>query len=254
MAFPDWFNLKFCEYTPELYRDEVSQTGHQVEALASFLGAPADAPLLDLCCGWGRHAVPLAEKGYKVVGVDGSACFLERVQREPALPAGACLSLVRGDMRRLPLKDISCAAAIQMYTSFGYGTDPADDMRVLRQVHRVLEPGAYYLLDLINWTVARRAFDGNFEQEYPSFDVVERCRIDPKKDLLHIKRALLFRDGRPAHIYEFEIRMFDSDTLCGLLTEAGFRVQDIWGDFDCSQYRPDRSCRMITVARKGDVD
>jgi len=251
MAFPEWFDAKFGPYTRELYSDETPRSAAQVEAVSALLGPPGELPLLDLCCGWGRHAVLLAEKGYRVVGLDGCRYFLEQIPREASAAAKENLSPVMGDMRRLPLREGSFAAVIQMYTSFGYGTDPEDDRRVLGQVRRVLVPGGCYLLDLINWTLARRAFDGTFEQAYPSFDMVEECRIEPDGNLLRIRRALLFRDGRKAHIYEFEIRMFDAGNLKRMLAEAGFKVIDLWGDFDRSSYRPNQSYRLIAVATKG---
>jgi ubiquinone/menaquinone biosynthesis C-methylase UbiE len=252
MAFPDWYTDKFGPYTPEIYSEEVTESASQVDAISGFLGPPAELPLLDLCCGWGRHAIPLAEKGYRVIGVDGCRYFLDRISEKLGSSSNGNLSAVMGDMRNLPMSDCSFAAVIQLYTSFGYGTDPEDDIRVLRQVNRVLANRGIYLLDLINWTVARRAFDGKYEQAYPSFDMVEDCRIDPGQNLLRVKRALVFRDGRKSHIYEFEIRMFEEETLRRMLQDAGFKVLEFWGDFDRSPYRPHSSYRMIAVANKGE--
>jgi SAM-dependent methyltransferase len=136
-----------------------------------------------------------------------------------------------------------------MYTSFGYGTESQDDRRVLNEVRRVLRPDGFYLLDLINWTLARRAFDGKYEESYPNFDVVEECRIDHGTDILRVRRALLYRDGRRPHIYSFEIRMFDQAGLTDLLKMTGFRLLELWGDFDRSPYSPQKSYRMIAVCR-----
>ena len=250
MAFPAWFDQKFGPHTVSLYRDEVRNTDAQVETLAGVAGSTTAGPLLDLCCGWGRHALALARRGYRVVGLDGSEYFLEKLSSEMAPAAGPRLAPVRGDMRYVPFASCSMATVFQMYTSFGYGTDGSDDMEVLSEVYRVLRPGGYYLLDMINWTLARRAFDGNFEEEYEEFDVVEQCRIDPRLELLRIRRALLFRDGRRPHIYEFEIRMFSRARLSAMLEEAGFRVAGFWGGFDRSGYEADRSLRMIALCRK----
>ena len=250
MAFPSWFDDKFGPHTLELYRDEVRNTDVQVEAVAGILGPPSAGPLLDLCCGWGRHSVPLARRGYRVLALDGSEYFINRLSSDLTSADRKRLVPVRADMRAVPLASGSVTSAFQMYTSFGYGLDPADDPLVLSEVFRVLRPGGTYLLDLINWTLARRAFDGKFEEEYPEFDVVEECRIDPATDILRMKRALLYRDGRPAHTYEFEIRLYDRADLTDLLEAAGFRVVDFWGDFDRSVYVPTRSLRMIAVCRK----
>lgn len=250
MAFPVWFDQKFGPHTEDLYRDELRNTTSQVEALASLAGSSASGTLLDLCCGWGRHALGLSRRGYRVVGLDGSRYFIEKLAKD-MLPSDRCrLAPLRGDMRCLPLAGESMAMAYQLYTSFGYGTDSSEDMEVLAEVLRVLRPGGTYLLDLINWTLARRAFDGKFEEEYDEFDVVEECRIDPETEILRIRRALLYRDGRRPHIYEFEIRMFDRAGLTSLLEKAGFRVVDFWGEFDRTRYSPQRSLRMIALCRK----
>jgi len=194
----------------------------------------------------------MSRRGYRVLALDGSDYFLNRLGSDLTTADKPRLSPVRADMRALPLATGSVAMAYQMYTSFGYGTDKRDDPLVASEVYRVLRPGGTYLLDLINWTLARRAFDGKFEEEYPEFDVVEECRIDPRTEILRVRRALLFRDGRPAHTYEFEIRIFDRAALTDLLEAAGFKVVDFWGDFDKSFYSPSRSLRMIAVCRRGE--
>ena len=252
MAFPSWYDDKFGPHTIELYRDEVCNTESQVKALAGLAGSPTKGPLLDLCCGWGRHSIPLMRLGYKVLALDGSRYFIERMSGELTAAERRTLSPVRADMRAIPLAAGSVAMAVQMYTSFGYGTDSSDDPAVLREVARVLRPRGTYVLDLINWSMARRAFDGKFEEEYQEFDVVEECRIDHRTEILHVKRALLYRDGRPAHTYEFEIRLFDRAALTDLLERAGFVVVDFWGGFDKSVYSPSRSMRMIAICRRGD--
>jgi len=251
MAFPVWFKDKFGPHTLELYEDEILQTPYQLSALRELFGPPDSYPVLDLCCGWGRHAVPLQRMGHTVVGLDGCRYFLERIERKKITRQVSRLELVQGDMRSLPLAGEKFRAVIQMYTSFGYGTDPRDDRSVLGEVYRVLRPGGLYLLDLINWTLARRAFDGKFEESYSNFDIVEDCRIEPGSNLLTVKRAILYRDGRKAHIYSFEIRMFDRETIIALIQSAGLAVTAVWGDFDCSAYSPDKSYRMIMVCRKG---
>ncbi|MBI4570453.1 MAG: class I SAM-dependent methyltransferase, partial [Chloroflexi bacterium] len=45
----------------------------QVDFVAQALELPEGARVLDLCCGWGRHSVRLAQRGYRVTGLDLSA-------------------------------------------------------------------------------------------------------------------------------------------------------------------------------------
>ena len=250
MAFPDWFDDKFGPHTIDLYEEEIARTPEQLAALRKLLGEAGAGIILDLCCGWGRHSLPLARMGYRVAALDGSSYFIRRLHSDMRPEDRGKLFPLRGDMRSLPLAGCTVRAAIQMYTSFGYCTDPADDLLTLREIYRVLAPEGAYLLDLINWTLARQAFDGRYQESYSKFDVVEECRVDPGTNLLHIRRALLFRDGSRLHTYEFEIRMFDQATLAGLLKEAGFEILDFWGGFDRSDYDPANSYRMIALCRK----
>src|SRR2546422_6505853 len=44
--------------------------------------SPQGSSILDLCCGHGRHAIPLAQRGYKVTGQDLSEVFLREAEKE----------------------------------------------------------------------------------------------------------------------------------------------------------------------------
>ncbi len=76
-------------------------TTQQVEFIADVLGLPAGARILDLCCGHGRHAVPLAQRGFAVTGLDLSAYHL-RLARKAAREAGVRVRWLRRDMRDIP--------------------------------------------------------------------------------------------------------------------------------------------------------
>src|SRR5512147_2068353 len=53
----------------------------QALAAAALSGCPDGGDVLDVGCGFGRHAVPLAAEGYRVVGVDRSAALLSEGRR-----------------------------------------------------------------------------------------------------------------------------------------------------------------------------
>ena len=52
--------------------------------------------VLDLGCGPGRHAVPFAQRGFRVTGVDLSVFHLEKA-KERASAAGVAVEFVEGD-------------------------------------------------------------------------------------------------------------------------------------------------------------
>ena len=121
----------------------------QVARLLEVLAVPSGARVLDLACGQGRHAALLAEAGHAVTGLDLSRPLLAVARtaaratglptRASALGRGRALGYRHGDMRRLPTEWRGrFDAVVNLFTSFGFFDDPADDARVIREVARVL--------------------------------------------------------------------------------------------------------------------
>src|SRR5258708_38312917 len=71
--------------------------------------------ILDVACGAGRHAIPLARAGYRVTGVDISSDFLERARRA----ADVSIEWHQRAMRDLPWKE-RFDGALCFGNSFGY--------------------------------------------------------------------------------------------------------------------------------------
>src|SRR5512146_221995 len=137
-ASPDWWKSYFdaqylLEYEPlfSLERDR-----HEVARLMEILGLPAGARVLDVPCGQGRHSHLLAEAGFDVLGVDYSADLLAAARKRGT---GPNLRYLRADMRRLPGRLAGrFDAVVNLFTSFGFFADPADDARTIAEFARVL--------------------------------------------------------------------------------------------------------------------
>ncbi|MCL5291451.1 MAG: class I SAM-dependent methyltransferase [Actinobacteria bacterium] len=114
-------------------------TAEEVETIIALLEIEPGAKILDLCCGYGRHAVLLAKKGYSVTGVDVSDLMLEAA-RTKARSERADIECVAADMRKLPF-ETKFDAVINLFTSFGYFDAETEDFTVLEEVARVLKKG-----------------------------------------------------------------------------------------------------------------
>ena len=108
--------------------------------------------VLDLCCGPGRHAAPLADRGYDVVGLDREPTALRDARnRAPST------SFIRGDMRRLALASRSMDAVLCMWQSFGH-FDAETNAATLGEMARVLRPNGRLVLDIhTSWRSLARA-------------------------------------------------------------------------------------------------
>ena len=94
-------------------------------------GQPPPAAL-DLCCGPGRHSLELRRRGLRVTGVDRTASYLAQASARAAQERldNDLIEFVESDMREFFRPD-AFQLVVNLYTSFGYFEDPADDVTVL---------------------------------------------------------------------------------------------------------------------------
>src|SRR5678816_4345560 len=110
---------------PVLFSHELfERAAAEVDAVLALTGVRGGRAL-DLCCGPGRHAVPLARHGFKVTGVDLSGFLLDEA-RSRAAAAGVDVEWVAQDMRTF-VRPGAYDLIINLYTSFGYFSQEADD-------------------------------------------------------------------------------------------------------------------------------
>ena len=107
--------------------------------------------VLDLGCGTGNHAIPLARRGYRVTGVDLSADMLVHAREKAAgiqLPEGSAMPMfIQGDVRNVDLGEQS-DAVLMMFAVLGYQLSNEDVAAALRNVRRHLRPGGLFVFDV----------------------------------------------------------------------------------------------------------
>lgn len=118
-----------------------------IERLLLEHGDHGGRRLLDLGCGTGGHAIPLARAGWHVTGVDRSPEMLARAAAKLAAQSGAQVELVEGDVRTVEL-GARFDAALMMFAVLGYQTGNRDVAAALATVRRHLRPGGLFLFDV----------------------------------------------------------------------------------------------------------
>jgi SAM-dependent methyltransferase len=132
-----------------LYQDK--DYAAECELLRRLFGAYAEGPVrdvLDLGCGTGNHAIPLARLGYQVTGVERSADMLAHARRKAAEGvAPGSLAFVQGDIRTVDLARRFDASLI-MFAVLGYQLGNGDVLAALRAARRHLRPGGLLFFDV----------------------------------------------------------------------------------------------------------
>ncbi len=241
---PDWWRTWFGPAYLALY-DPVLQerTPGEVDAIERLLEIRPPLRLLDLACGQGRHSIELARRGYEVTGVDQSRYLLD-VAGQRAGAAGVAVRWVEGDMRRPPPAVGGYDVVVNLFTSFGYFADDADDLVVLRAVAGVLRPGGRFLLELLNGERIMNTFE---EREWIPFGeatVFERRRLDRDRRRMEVDRTIV-RDGHEEQT-SHTLRLYSGRELTVLAKRAGFDVVQLYGGWDGERLTED-SLRVVAV-------
>jgi SAM-dependent methyltransferase len=251
MTPPDWPVAFFDDDYLRIYRAMISpeMTAAEVEFLAAALAPPPEGGVLDLACGYGRHAIGLARRGWRVTGVDFHAGYLAAAERDAAA-AGVTVRWARADMRALPFAR-AFDAVYSFFTSFGYFSD-AENERVLAGVARVLRPGGRFLLDVMN---RDRILTHPQERAWNPLEdgslLMEETSLDLRRSLL-VNRQVHVTPQTGAQITkESTLRAYTCAELEALCARHGLAVCEVWGGVDRSAYTTE-SRRMILRAVRDD--
>ena len=141
--FEGVFDEDYLYFYEEMLTPE--RTAAEVDQIAELLG-PREH-VLDCPCGHGRIANALAERGYRVTGLDASELFLDRA-RADADARGVDVEYVHGDMRKLPWRE-TFDGLVNWFTSFGYFDDNTN-RKMLVGFCDALRPGGRLVLETQN--------------------------------------------------------------------------------------------------------
>lgn len=238
----DYLNIYRHTFTPE-------RTAKEVAFVERRLELKVGAHMLDLCCGPGRHSVLLAQRGYRVTGLDLSQSYLD-LARRAAADHKVALDTVSADMREIPFED-HFDAAINMYSSFGYLESEAEDLKVLESIARSLRPGGRLLLDMLNreWAVANY-IQNDWHAEPDGTLYVERRTLDLVSSRMRVRFIVVSPTGGRHDSVGHDIRLYTLTEMTRLLERVGLREVEVFGGFDDEQYDIGTR-RMVICARKG---
>jgi ubiquinone/menaquinone biosynthesis C-methylase UbiE len=238
----------FSDFYLRAYADDErdAEASRQALAAARLAGCPEGGALLDVPCGFGRHAIPLARAGYRVVGVDRSSALLDEARRRAG--GERALELVHADYRELPFADASFDAAVNLFTSLGYLGDE-QDTRALAEIGRVLRPGARLVIEIQHRDALVRSFA---EQDWRLLGegrlLLEQRTFDPADGVAQVTQTLIDSAGR-RESRPFSIRVYTATELVRMLGAAGFPEAKCHGDLEGEPFGV--GTRLVIAARRG---
>jgi SAM-dependent methyltransferase len=232
--FEEWFGEEYLRLYP--HRDD-AEAERAVALIARATGLRADWRVLDVGCGAGRHARAFRAIGSRCIGLDLSLTLLRLAQRVTDAP------LVRGDMRRLPIRPGSMDLAVSLFTSFGYFERDEEHAGALCEMVSTLRPAGWFVIDFLNAAEVRRRLVTS-ERVSVRGGEVEVARA-VSADGRYVCKTIVTPGGRR---FTERVRLFEQGQIATMLEAAGVDVQARYGDYDAAPLRPG-SPRTILAGR-----
>jgi len=223
---PDWWRNIFNAFYLKTDGDVVEDgniTNQELDLFSDILKLSQDNKILDLCCGQGRHSLELAKRGFKYVeGIDRSHYLIQKAKLR-AKKSELNAKFKEGDARKLPYTPDTFDVVMVLGNSFGYFETIQDDMRVLKEIFRVLKPWGKLLIDITDGEYLRKQYKPR------SWEWIDKkCFVCRERSLSTDKQRLISRElithvekGIIADQFYAE-RLYTSKTIAELLKTVGF--------------------------------
>jgi SAM-dependent methyltransferase len=244
--FADLFDEDYLRTLPFL-----TPQGTQAEAefVAEAMGLAPGSQVLDVGCGYGRHAMELAARGFHVVGLDLSTALLLRGGEE-AQRRGLQINFVRGDMRELDF-DAQFDGAYCLFSTFGYFDDETNK-RTVANLARALRPGGRLLLEILNRDYVIADLPTRVWWEGDGCLVLEEVELNYYSSRIQVSRSVVFEDGRQLE-HEISVRAYSLHEVGKLLHAAGLRVLEVSGGYHTrGRFFGNQSRHIIVLAERKD--
>lgn len=153
---PDWYKTI---WTLDIkLQSWVEETEPQIDFILQHLTLPPKAKILDLACGFGRHALLLAQKGYDVTGVDITADYIEDARCSAAAMRLNNAQFIHSDIRKLQFDSEFDLVLNLADGAIGYLENDTENQKTFDVISRALKPGGRHVMDIINADYADRHF------------------------------------------------------------------------------------------------
>ncbi|MEM1722435.1 MAG: methyltransferase domain-containing protein [Candidatus Jordarchaeales archaeon] len=237
----DWwrriFNSLYLKTDGDVVNDQ-EITRYEVDLFSSILNLKLDDRILDLCCGHGRHSLELARRGFRFVeGLDRSHYLIQKA-KERAKKEGLSVRFRVGDARKLPYPPDTFDVVLILGNSFGYFETVYDDLKVLKEVFRVLKPWGRVLIDVADGEYLKEHFQPRSWEwiDKKHFVVRERMlsadrqRLISREIITHVEKGVI-----ADHFYAE--RLYTKETLKELLQQAGLSNIAFHGELETQSKR-----------------
>ncbi|MEN8137758.1 MAG: class I SAM-dependent methyltransferase [Bacteroidota bacterium] len=238
----EWFSSWFdTPYYHQLYNNrDFSEAEKFMTNLLDHLNLKKDSTILDLACGKGRHSIFLNRKGFRVKGVDLSKQSIEAAKKYE----NDNLKFAVHDMRNKLNENFD--AVFNLFTSFGYFEDDADDIAVLETIKNSMNSSSIAVIDFMNSEKVIKNLVNSEVQKRGNLDFHIKRYVE--HNIIH--KNIKFRDKGIDFDFTEKVKAIRLDKFKDYFNRTGLKLVKTFGNYDLEGFSPETSDRLIMILTK----
>ncbi len=229
----------------------VEDTRRQVDFIVERLNLKGDEKILDLACGFGRHSLELARRGFHVTGVDITPDYIEYASKE-AEKEKLKASFICSDIRDVSFENEFDVVLNMADGAVGYLENDEENLKIFSVVSRALKSGGKHFMDIMNGGYAVTHFPCKL------WDAGEKCLTlsdfewdDERKTLIYGQLDFPYGEPLPEPVIEEgnTIRLYTLDEIREIFDKLGMKVIESYGDFS-GKISSDNDIQLMVYSEK----
>ena len=217
-------------------------------------------PILELGCGTGRVLIPLARRGYRIVGIDNSESMLTLLRKKlekEAKDVRKRVEIIKADMRNFSLgKEFKLI--IIPFSSIVHLKTLDDALSTFTNVFNHLNNKGAFAFDVFipshEYIVkkSRISFYTLDIDESRKLILWERAKYDPTNQYIYVDRLVEIVSGNDSkkYFWKYTLRWYTKPEIELLLRLAGFKKIEVYGDFNFGEYGYEKGLMVFLAFKK----
>lgn len=242
--FEEWFDSPLYE---KLYANRDEQEASQlVDLLVDTLKLNKCSKILDLGCGRGRHSISLNKRGYNVSGIDLSPQAIKTAKAKAKKEGLENITFYVRDMRN-PLPE-TFDAIVNLFTTFGYFSSDAENVRVFDSVVSMLKDDGMFVLDYLNAEKVKKTYRPKDSGTFQGLEYEIERYI--KNDAIYKEIEFSGPKVNGQKKYAERVKLYGLDWFRQEMEKHGLKIEHLYGDYQGHDFDPGQSNRLLIISRK----
>lgn len=252
---PDWWKTMFDDVyllTDARSVCDETLTRLEVDVVCELLPIKTSHRVLDLCGGHGRHSFELCQRGFTSCTLADFSPSLIDIARKKTKAHHYPIEVICCDARKIDLPSERFDHVLIMGNSMGYVQESDADGKILSEAFRLLMPGGWLLVDVVDGAAVKKSFNPNAWHEIGEDTVVCRQR-ELKMDSICAREMVISKQDGLIRDRTYAVRLYEPQALTSLLEAVGFDHIQIHTDFSPHRFEGDygfMNRRMLAIGQK----